>query len=270
MLSTRIISAIVAILVIVPVLIWGGLLGVAVLVGFLTSLGVWELSNKLTAARTSPSREFIVGLNIVAVAALSCLPLGAVPAVVVGTPLIILLIHLFLFNVVRDTIDSVAQSTFIIAYVTIPLSHAILLERLTNGPAWIFFVLVVTCLGDAGAYFAGKYFGKHRFSSNVSPKKTLEGLLGGLAGNVAGMLLMKLFCWELASLWLLLQITLLLAVLGPLGDLSASAIKRKLSIKDFGSIMPGHGGLLDRADSLIPSLPAVYYFVVLSVPTVSQ
>jgi phosphatidate cytidylyltransferase len=270
MLSTRIVSAIVAILIIVPVLIWGGVHGVAVLVGFLTSLGVWELANKLTAARTSPSRELIVGLNVVTVAALSYFPLGAVPAVVVAVPLIILLIHLFLFNVVKDTIDSLTQSTFIIAYVTIPLSHAILLERLRNGPAWIFFVLVVTCLGDAGAYFAGKYVGRHRFSSNVSPNKTLEGLFGGVVGNVAGMLIMKLFCWELASLWLFLQITLLLAVLGPLGDLTASAIKRKLSIKDFGSIMPGHGGLLDRADSLIPSLPAVYYFVALSVPTVSS
>lgn len=260
MLTARIFSAIAAILIIVPVLLWAGVLGVALLVGALATLAVWEIADKLPAVRQSPSRELIVALNLLTVAALTLLPLGASSAVFVALPLVVLSIHLFLFNVVKDTIGSVTQSVFILGYVTVPLSHAVLLERLAGGSAWIFFVLVVTCLGDAGAYFAGKYYGRHRFSSNVSPKKTLEGLAGGVAGNLAGMMIMKIVCWDLAPFWSLVHITLILAVLGPLGDLSASAIKRRLAIKDFGSIMPGHGGLLDRADSLIPSIPAVYYW----------
>jgi phosphatidate cytidylyltransferase len=153
---------------------------------------------------------------------------------------------------------------FVLAYVSIPLAHAILLRRLEFGIAWVFFVLVVICLGDAGAYFAGKYRGRHRFSANVSPSKTIEGLLGGVAGNFAGMLIIKLIFLDLAPWGTLARLTVLLAVAGPLGDLAASAIKRRLKIKDFGTIFPGHGGVLDRADSLIPAFPAAYYFLVLS------
>jgi len=79
---------------------------------------------------------------------------------------------------------------------------------------------------------------------------------------------MKLAVPELPSLWILTQIAVLLAVLGPIGDLCASAIKRRLGIKDFGSIMPGHGGILDRADSLIPAFPATYYFLIITVQSI--
>jgi len=150
------------------------------------------------------------------------------------------------------------------------LAHAILLRRLDNGIPLVFLVLVMISLGDAGAYFTGKYCGKHRFSKRVSPGKTVEGLAGGLAGCLAGMLIMKLIAPDLPAMGILLRLTVLLAIAGPLGDLVASAIKRKLDIKDYGCIMPGHGGVLDRADALIPAFPITYYFLILSGVAVPQ
>ncbi len=264
MLSTRIFSAIVAILIIVPILLWGGVFGVAMLVLVLASLGVWELSDKLSAVKNQPSRLLLMAVSGGFLISLAWIPLSSAPAFIVALPLLVLLIHLILFNVIKDTIESASQSIFVLAYVTVPLGHAIMLDRLDYGAAWVFLVLIVISLGDAGAYFAGRYLGSHHFSKNVSPKKTIEGLIGGVGGNFLGMLIAKICCPFLAPFLVLVYVTLIMAVVGPVGDLIASALKRRLDIKDFGSIMPGHGGLLDRADSLIPSFPAVYYFLVLA------
>jgi phosphatidate cytidylyltransferase len=268
MLGVRILSAIVAAAVIVPVVLWGGTIGVTVLVLICSSIGVWELSRNLPAIKTSPGKELTVTMAAVVVMAFAVLPAGSVPAIVVWFPLAVLLLHLFLYNVIDNTVDSTAQMIFVAAYVAIPLGHAVLLERLSQGAIWVLFVLVVICLGDAGAYFVGKFYGKHHFSVKISPGKTVEGLSGCVAGSFAGMIIMKILCPSLPSLCVLSQLTLVLAVLGPLGDLCASAIKRRLSIKDFGAVMPGHGGILDRADSLIPAFPATYYFLILSLNAV--
>ncbi len=270
MLSTRIFSAIVAILIIVPILLWGGVFGVSVLVLVLASLGVWELSVKLSALNAPPSKYLLMGINGIFLIAAALLPLHAAPPLIVALPLVVLFSHLLLFNVIEDTVNSVSQSIFVLAYVTAPLGHAILLGRLPWGSAWIFLVLIVISLGDAGAYFAGRYLGTHHFSTRVSPKKTVEGLIGGVVGNFLGMFIAKVCCPGMAPLTQLAYLTLVMAVVGPIGDLMASALKRRLGIKDFGSIMPGHGGLLDRADSLIPSFPAVYYILVLAYSTVAE
>jgi phosphatidate cytidylyltransferase len=264
MLLTRIISAAIAAGILIPALIFGGVRATAVLVALLAGLGVWELSSQMAGLKAFPRKELAVGLNIAVVACLFGLPIQAMQSVVVWLPLLILLIHLVLYNVIDNTVESAGEMMFVLGYATIPLGHAVLLARLDLGIAWVLFVLVVICLGDAGAYFAGKYYGKHRFSSRVSPQKTLEGLAGGVAGNFVGMLIMAIIVPGLPPLKALAQLTLLLAVAGPLGDLCASAVKRRLQIKDFGVIMPGHGGLMDRADSLIPAFPATYYFLVLA------
>jgi phosphatidate cytidylyltransferase len=264
MLLTRIITALAALVIIVPALGWGGVPGVSLLVLVFSTISAWELARCFPAIKTWYSRSIVIALGIGCVAGFRFLPYAMIPAVLVWLPLLILLLHLFLYNHIRDTIESAGQMAFIPFYVVIPLCHAISLRKLDFGIAWVFFVLVVNCLGDAGAYFAGKNFGKHRFSKSVSPGKTVEGLVGGLIGNYVGMLIIKLIVMDLAPIALLAKLTLLIAVMGPLGDLCASAIKRRLGIKDFGHIMPGHGGVLDRADSLIMVFPAAFYFLVIS------
>lgn len=270
MLLTRIITAAIAAGVIIPLLVWGRALGVTVLVAVFSGIAVWELAKCFPSLKNFPGKEMTLVLGLALVLCFYALPYRALPAVLVAFPLVVLVLHLLFYNVIENTIDSVGSMVFVPAYAVIPLAHAILLSRLDMGIAWVFFVLLVICLGDAGAYFAGKYLGKHRFSSNVSPSKTIEGLLGGVAGNFAGMLIMEVFAPGLPPVATLAKITLLLAVVGPLGDLCASALKRRMQIKDFGVCLPGHGGVMDRADSLIFAFPAVFHYLVICVWSVPK
>jgi phosphatidate cytidylyltransferase len=264
MLLTRIITAAVAVGILVPVLVLWRVAGLAALVAFFAGIAVWELSRSLPGLKSFPRQQLTVVLGLAIVGAFYVFPYKAVPAVLVWFPLIVVILHLLLYNVIENTVDSIGQMIFAPAYAVVPLGHALLLGKLESGIAWVFFVLVVICLGDAGAYFAGKYGGKHRFSPKVSPSKTLEGLVGGVAGNFVGMLIVKLVQPDLPSLSVLAQLTVLLAIAGPFGDLCASAVKRRLAIKDFGTLMPGHGGVMDRADSLILAFPTAFYFLILT------
>lgn len=264
MLAARIISALVVLVIIIPALIWGGVGGVALLVALFASIGAWEMTSNLPSLSRLPSKIMAISLGLIIVVLFFLTPIAYVPAIMALFPLLAVLLHLFCFKVIENTIDSVTGVIFVGGYVVIPLAHAVLLSRINESNVWIFFVLVTVCLSDVGAFFAGKYMGKTHFSKTVSPNKTVEGLGGGLAGALLGMFFFKLFVPGMPPLLILLEATVLLSITGPLGDLCASAIKRRLGIKDFGSIMPGHGGIMDRADSLIPSIPIFYYFLVAS------
>ena len=121
---------------------------------------------------------------------------------------------------------------------------------------------------DTGAYFSGTYLGKHKLIPGVSPKKTVEGAVGGIISCVIGVYLYILIIDGIFSagisdmypLWLIGVMAALASVLSQVGDLSASAIKRDCKAKDFGNIFPGHGGILDRFDSVLFTAPFIYYF----------
>jgi phosphatidate cytidylyltransferase len=264
MVRARIMTAAAIIVVLVPVLILGKLEGTVLLVAAFCAVAICELSGNLSALKTPLGRNLTLVVGFAIIGGFYFLPAHAVLAVVAVFPLAVLLLHLFLYNVIENTVESVVQMIFVLAYAVVPLAHAILLARLDLGIAWIFFVLTVASLGDACAFFTGKHLGKHRFSERVSPNKTVEGLLGGVVGNFLGMLALKVVVPGLAPLWLLVPLTLTVAVVAPLGDLCASALKRRMQIKDFGSLLPGHGGVMDRADALIFAFPATYHFLILS------
>jgi len=127
--------------------------------------------------------------------------------------------------------------------------------------AWlVLYVFVVTWSADAGAYFIGMRFGKRPLAPRLSPKKTVEGAVGGVLASTVTSLLMG--TW-LGLPWIhCLIIGPVLGALGEIGDLAESALKRDLGIKDFGGILPGHGGVLDRFDSLLFTAPVAYYYLV--------
>lgn len=134
-----------------------------------------------------------------------------------------------------------------------PIAHT------TPGEWLVIFVSACTWLSDSGALFAGKAFGRHKLAPNISPGKTWEGAVGGLltallAGAALGF-------WLHLPLVHALPLALLCSVFGLVGDLCESALKRDLGVKDFGSVMPGHGGVLDRMDSLLFAAPLAYYYV---------
>ena len=153
---------------------------------------------------------------------------------------------------------------FGVLYVGLLLGHFILLKNLENGEALVFFVILVTWLSDTGGFFVGKTWGKHSLAPRLSPQKTIEGLLGGVLFSVVGAVLSQFTFVPFFSLGQCVMLGVGLAVLGAIGDLAESAIKRSVSVKDSGTMIPGHGGVLDRVDSLLFTGPAMYYYVMFS------
>jgi len=132
-----------------------------------------------------------------------------------------------------------------------------------NGGGWVVLTMMLAWWGDTGGYFAGRAFGKHKLYEKVSPKKTIEGSIGGLAGSVLGALCAHY--WYLQALPLVdgIILALIAGALGQAGDLCESLIKRSTGVKDSGFIVPGHGGLLDRVDALVFTSAATWLYATL-------
>jgi phosphatidate cytidylyltransferase len=169
---------------------------------------------------------------------------------------------LFLWSVKETTFDVllVAKVIFGIMYIPLLTSHFILLRLLENGVYWILLVLIISIVGDTAGLYIGKYFGKNKLSVLVSPGKTIEGTIGLVVGSVLGSLIFSYFFFPDVSRVHILIISFVGSIIGQLGDLCESAIKRNYGLKDASSLLPGHGGLLDRMDSLIFTAPFVYYY----------
>ena len=167
---------------------------------------------------------------------------------------------IFKFKDDPDFLDASAKQVQGTIYVPLLLSHAILLRGDPDGAAWIFFLLTLVFFGDIGAFYAGSYFGRTKLCPSVSPGKTVEGALGGISATIIiGIVFRYVFLPHLPFGYCLLLFTAV-GIIGPVGDLYESMLKRKGDIKDSGTIMPGHGGLLDRIDAVLFAAPVVYYF----------
>jgi phosphatidate cytidylyltransferase len=134
------------------------------------------------------------------------------------------------------------------------------LRSSSNGLEWVACALIVTWANDTFAYFAGRLFGRRKLYPAVSPNKTWEGFAGGLFGSVLGMVVAKLTFFSPLTWVDAVVVGLAGGVLGPIGDLCESMLKRAYQVKDSGKILPGHGGLLDRIDALLFNAPMVFLY----------
>ncbi len=149
-----------------------------------------------------------------------------------------------------------------ILYIGWLLSHLVALRGLDDGRNWVFFVLFVTWISDTTAFFIGRKFGRRKLAPNISPGKTWEGTIGGICGAILMSILFFTptpFQLPLAY-WQAILLSVLTSILGQMGDLIESLLKRNMGVKDSGKLMPGHGGILDRIDSLIFAGIVVYYY----------
>jgi phosphatidate cytidylyltransferase len=145
-----------------------------------------------------------------------------------------------------------------LVYIPVLLSFLVAFRTGEHGTQWTFWLLCIVAAGDTGAFYAGTYLGRHKLCPWVSPKKTVEGSIGGLAANLVVALLFQQVLLPTLSVLPCTVFALAVGIAGQVGDLFASEFKRSAGIKDSGSLLPGHGGFLDRLDALLFATPLAY------------
>jgi len=180
--------------------------------------------------------------------------------IVASNLLLVGLVSVFLFKNNPSVLEDATKQVLGIVYVPLLLTNIILIRDGREGAVWIFFLLFLVFFGDIGAFYAGSYLGKHKLCPAISPGKTIEGALGGLlAVIIIGLIFRFFFLPDLRLVYSILFF-ICVGIIGPFGDLFESTLKRVGGIKDSGFILPGHGGLLDRIDAVLFSLPVAYVF----------
>jgi len=253
----------------VPLLLWiFAVRGIPLFVFtlFVTLVGQWELFGMLGKLAPVPHRivSYLSGFLLVSDAYfLSSTYFTAIIIAVVMSTFLIEIISGFEYR-----LNVVSYTVFTAVYPAALISYLLKIETLNSSvfaahysKLFIFFAITIWMF-DSASYFAGKFFGKHRFFPKISPKKTLEGFIGGVSGALLTGLAAA-FLIDQSLLIHFMGIALAVALFSQAGDLSESIIKRSTGIKDSSKIIPGHGGILDRFDSLIFAAPALYAYLYL-------
>ncbi|WZL74879.1 phosphatidate cytidylyltransferase [Clostridiaceae bacterium 35-E11] len=169
-----------------------------------------------------------------------------------------------LHNLFKKDANVIASSITLIGiyYIVFFVYHIIFIENYSNYHMLIWMVFISAWATDTFAYFTGYFLGSKKLCPNISPKKTVEGALGGIIGSVLSSFLFAYYVIPELTVHCMI-IGFIGSILGQIGDLTASIFKRQAGIKDYGKIMPGHGGILDRFDSILFTAPAVYYYMIL-------
>ncbi|MFD3166041.1 phosphatidate cytidylyltransferase [Herpetosiphon sp. NSE202] len=275
--GTRIASALV-LAPVVLIIVWLGGWWTTALIAIAVVIGIYEIQRILRAGGYHPRLPLAVGLGLAFVAAAVAQPRTNVnlTGAVVALGAMASLIYEISRKDRTGALDAWAASLGSAIYAGAMLSHFVLLRAdssptLSGGPlnsfnietgaAWIYATFAVTWASDTGAYFAGRAFGKHKMAPLLSPKKTWEGFVGGtIASIAAGIGIVALLGMQLTIVQMIV-LGMIGAGGGTLGDLAESLLKRQAGVKDSGNLIPGHGGLLDRVDSLLFTAPLVYYLL---------
>lgn len=254
------ISAVILLPIVILIVLKGGTLLFACLLALLSAIGVAEFYRM-----SLPERKLELRLAALAGSALIFIPLaGNDKLILSGIGLLFVGFSLlFLFRL--RTIDTAAReiSYALLAFLYIPfmLMHLLQLRQTPYGIQWLFVIMLIVMTNDSAAYYTGGAFGKHRLYPQVSPKKSVEGAAGGLIGSLCGVLLAKFTFFPQLSFKDAVLTALIVGVVGQAGDLFESLLKRSFGVKDSGTIIPGHGGVLDRLDSILFAAPVTYYYV---------
>ncbi len=204
--------------------------------------------------------SFLTCIFLVAAAAFGSWP-GMILVLLLNLGLLALFV-LFRFAESDDLFTTIARQMLGVVYIPLSLSLLLLVRNMEQGVLWVFWLLIVCFMNDTGAFYSGTFMGKRKLAPRISPKKTIEGSIGGIAASMTAGLVLSLVFFKSPVLALtMLPCSLLIAVAGQAGDLFESALKRASSVKDSGRILPGHGGMLDRIDGLLFAIPVLYGYL---------
>jgi len=261
--AKRWITGIVAVPLLVVLIVYGSCLLFSGVIALLIMGGVYEYNAMVF--KEKHYLEKIEGLVIALLIPLSAYLGGAQLMFAVVTLSFIVVFLLFLMGMGSGPADFTALIKVVFGFMYIPflMSYIIPLRCGEDGTAWIFFVICAAFLGDISAFYVGKSIGKTKLMPSVSAGKTIEGSVGSMVGTILGCILFKLLFLHDLPLIHAVALGFLGSIIGQLGDLCESAVKRTSMVKDSGVLLPGHGGILDRLDFFIFLIPFVYYYRIL-------
>jgi phosphatidate cytidylyltransferase len=227
-------------------------------------VGLWELTSRLAERKgiRAPLVPLALGGTAMVIAGYTSGAQGA--WIAMGLTALAVLVWR-MAQPPHDYLRDVTAGVFAAFYVPFLATFVVMMLAADDGPRRVLVFLVLTVVSDTGAYAVGWRFGKHRLAPRISPGKTREGLIGAITfAMVAGALLLQ-YTIDDGHWWQGLLLGLAVAASATLGDLGESMIKRDLGIKDMGTLLPGHGGIMDRLDSLLPTAPVVWLLLVIFV-----
>ncbi|HBI13998.1 MAG TPA: phosphatidate cytidylyltransferase [Desulfobulbaceae bacterium] len=229
----------------------------------IASYGLLEFYRMTVASPAPGMPALIIVISILPVAA----SITARPEVILGALFLSLFLLILLVLARSSRIDNplhfFGSGCLGTLYISFSLAHLVLIRSLPQGEGWLLVLTAITAGGDTGAFYIGSTLGRHKLCPQISPKKTVEGAIGGIC---AGMLCAVATAWYFlpqVSPYLIGLAALLLTVVSIVGDLTESVIKRSVGVKDSGRLLFGHGGVLDRIDSLLIAGPVLYYLLLL-------
>ncbi|MGO1367923.1 MAG: phosphatidate cytidylyltransferase [Senegalia sp. (in: firmicutes)] len=249
--KTRIISGIIGIILLLLVVMTGGIalkLGVLII----SIIGIREFKNAFSNINIKIT-NYLYLYSVV----LFSLSLFNSYILINFSIIINFLIIMFIYVFNKEyNINEIGLNLLASIYIPFSLVHISLLSD--NKLIWLIFIIAFST--DTFAYFTGRLFGKRKLAKVISPNKTIEGAIGGLIGSILATLIFVSFM-NLKNLYIFILLAFLCSLASMIGDLTASKIKRYIKIKDYGNIMPGHGGVLDRFDSILFIAPLLFYFI---------
>jgi phosphatidate cytidylyltransferase len=259
----RWITAVVLLPLLFFLLLKGTPIAFSVLVALVTLLGLKEYFTIISGAGTKIPLTVSIpayGMGLAVIWAAHTGGAGAALAMVALNLVLLALVVVLQFSPDSSILDAARKEIQGIVYLPMFLSFLVLIRNSDQGAVWIIWTFLIIAASDTGAYYCGTYFGKRPLSPRVSPNKTVEGSAAGIVSAVViGLCFSQLFVSGISPVQAILFSTIAAAA-GQVGDLFESALKRRGGIKDSGSILPGHGGILDRIDGLIFALPIAFAF----------
>jgi len=257
----RVISAIVALIIVVPLVILGDIpyyVGISIL----SVIAFYEM-NKVYAKE----KEIPVYVQLIVLATYLCLIISSIREVsfaldhrFIVLNILACMLPLIVYDRNKYDSDDALKLLSTTLLLSIAFSFMIIIRNISL--YYLLYVLSITIMSDTFAHFFGTMIGKRKLSPKNSPNKTIEGFIGGvLFGTFIGSVVFLTFISPVANIFLVIVVSFILSIISELGDLVFSAIKRKYDVKDYGNIMPGHGGVVDRLDSFIFAILAFSYLV---------